>query len=284
MPALLNVTLVSSDKNINTLFCVTFFSRDMQRKHFSSWFNRVQQSGMSTVSITNRWLAYGWCGDQFSITTGIAVPPSPSFSPTLSQRGGVHRCVNVVAVAPALAGHAAVGPLSRNGSRDGAAPGGRGGSSRGWTRSGGQRRWKPDRRRAVFDTDEARLSRPDVSRVRGHFERQTLRHSGVQRLQRLFQAQRPQKTHLQVAYHYYHQHHHHHHHHHHRHKAPPLSISSGRSVLFLSASLYISKRGAYWDRLCRNVVGRWLVGRWSVVTRVHCGQMVHPRPIVTMEH
>ena len=36
---------------------------------------------------------------------------------------------------------------------------------------------------------------------------------------------------------------------------------------FLSASLYFSKRGAYWDRLCRDVVGRWLV-----VTRVHCGQ------------
>ena len=31
------------------------------------------------------------------------------------------------------------------------------------------------------------------------------------------------------------------------------------------------------------VVG-WLVGRWLVVTRVHCGQTVHPRPIVTMEH
>jgi len=56
-------------------------------------------------------------------------------------------------------------------------------------------------------------------------------------------------------------------------------------LLFLSASLYVSKRGAYWDRLCRDVVGRWLVGRWSlVVTRVHCGQTVHPRPIVTMEH
>ena len=47
---------------------------------------------------------------------------------------------------------------------------------------------------------------------------------------------------------------------------------------FLSASLYFRKRGAYWDRLCRDVVGRWLV-----VTRVHCGQPVHPRPIVTME-
>ena len=43
---------------------------------------------------------------------------------------------------------------------------------------------------------------------------------------------------------------------------------------FLSASLYFSKRGAYWDRLCRE----WR--RWSlVVTRVHCGQTVHPRPI-----
>ena len=31
--------------------------------------------------------------------------------------------------------------------------------------------------------------------------------------------------------------------------------------------------------LCRDVVGRWLV-----VTRVHFGQTVHPRPIVTMEH
>ena len=33
------------------------------------------------------------------------------------------------------------------------------------------------------------------------------------------------------------------------------------------------------------VVGWSLVGRWSlVVTRVHRGQTVHPRPIVTMEH
>ena len=47
----------------------------------------------------------------------------------------------------------------------------------------------------------------------------------------------------------------------------------------LSASLYVSKRGAYWDRLCRDVVGRWLV-----VTRVHCGQTVHPKLIVTMQH
>jgi len=51
-----------------------------------------------------------------------------------------------------------------------------------------------------------------------------------------------------------------------------------KSGAFLSASLYFSKRGAYWDRLCRGVVG------WLVVTRVHCGKTVHPRPIVTMKH
>ena len=29
----------------------------------------------------------------------------------------------------------------------------------------------------------------------------------------------------------------------------------------------------------------WSLVGWSlVVTRVHCGQTVHPRPIVTMEH
>ena len=27
-----------------------------------------------------------------------------------------------------------------------------------------------------------------------------------------------------------------------------------------------------------------LVVGWLVATRVHCGQTVHPRPIVTMEH
>jgi len=27
-----------------------------------------------------------------------------------------------------------------------------------------------------------------------------------------------------------------------------------------------------------------VVGGWLVVTRMHCGQTVHPRPIVTMEH
>ena len=36
-----------------------------------------------------------------------------------------------------------------------------------------------------------------------------------------------------------------------------------KSTVFLSASLYVSKRGAYWDRLCRDVVGRWLVD-WLV--------------------
>ena len=35
------------------------------------------------------------------------------------------------------------------------------------------------------------------------------------------------------------------------------------ALYLLSASLYVSKRGAYWDRLCRDVVGRWMV-----VTRV----------------
>ena len=49
---------------------------------------------------------------------------------------------------------------------------------------------------------------------------------------------------------------------------------------FLSASLYVSKTG---DIEIGCVVTS-LVGRSLVVTRVHCGQTVHPRPIVTMEH
>ena len=57
-----------------------------------------------------------------------------------------------------------------------------------------------------------------------------------------------------------------------------IGLSLTWDLSFVSASLYVSKRGAYWDRLCRDVVG------WLVVTRVHCGQTVHPRPIVTMEH
>jgi len=39
-----------------------------------------------------------------------------------------------------------------------------------------------------------------------------------------------------------------------------LSFKLYPILWFLSASLYLSKRGAYWDRLCRDVVGRWLVG------------------------
>jgi len=34
------------------------------------------------------------------------------------------------------------------------------------------------------------------------------------------------------------------------------STIQSSSVQFLSASLYVSKRGAYWDRLCHDVVGR----------------------------
>jgi len=33
-----------------------------------------------------------------------------------------------------------------------------------------------------------------------------------------------------------------------------------------------------------SLVFGWLVVGWLVVMRVHCGQTVHPRPIVTMEH
>ena len=50
--------------------------------------------------------------------------------------------------------------------------------------------------------------------------------------------------------------------------------------LFLSASLYFSKK-ALIEIGC--VVTSLVVG-WLAVTRVHCGQTVHPRPIVTMEH
>jgi len=41
-----------------------------------------------------------------------------------------------------------------------------------------------------------------------------------------------------------------------------LVIKFQRQVRFLSASLYVSKRGAYWDRLCRDVVGRWWLVGW----------------------
>ena len=41
--------------------------------------------------------------------------------------------------------------------------------------------------------------------------------------------------------------------------------------LFLSASLYFSKRGAYCDRLCRDVVGRWLSRACTVAKRCILG-------------
>ena len=49
-------------------------------------------------------------------------------------------------------------------------------------------------------------------------------------------------------------------------------------VLFLSASHYVSKRGA------KALIEIGCVVTSLVVTHVHCGQTVHPRPIVTMEH
>ena len=38
---------------------------------------------------------------------------------------------------------------------------------------------------------------------------------------------------------------------------------------FLSASLYVSKRGAYWDRLCRDVVGWLIIGCWLFGCHAH---------------
>jgi len=38
------------------------------------------------------------------------------------------------------------------------------------------------------------------------------------------------------------------------------------------------------ELLCFIFKRRWSVVGWLVVMRVHCGQTVHPRPIVTMEH
>jgi len=40
---------------------------------------------------------------------------------------------------------------------------------------------------------------------------------------------------------------------------------------FFSASLYVSKRGAYLDRLCRDVVGRWLSRTCTVAKRCILG-------------
>ena len=42
-------------------------------------------------------------------------------------------------------------------------------------------------------------------------------------------------------------------------------------LVFLSTSLYVSKRGAYWDRLCRDVVGRWLSRACTVAKRCILG-------------
>ena len=47
--------------------------------------------------------------------------------------------------------------------------------------------------------------------------------------------------------------------------------------LLLSASLTLVKEALI-------EIGCDVVGYWLVVTRVHYGQTVHPRPIVTMEH
>jgi len=56
-------------------------------------------------------------------------------------------------------------------------------------------------------------------------------------------------------------------------------------LLLLSASLYVSNE-ALIEIGCvvTSLVVGWLVGWSLVVTRVHGGQTVHPRPIVTMEH
>jgi len=48
------------------------------------------------------------------------------------------------------------------------------------------------------------------------------------------------------------------------------NISSRSMHAFLSASLYFSKRGAYWDRLCRDVVD-WLSRACTVAKRCILG-------------
>jgi len=60
-----------------------------------------------------------------------------------------------------------------------------------------------------------------------------------------------------------------------------LSKVVATPLRFLSASLYLVKETLI-EIGC--VVTLLVVGRWLVVTRMHCGQTVHPRPIVTMEH
>ena len=66
----------------------------------------------------------------------------------------------------------------------------------------------------------------------------------------------------------------------------PLAILSEIFIhigYFLSASLYLVKEALIEIGCVVTSLVGWLVG-WLVVTRVHCGQTVHPRPIVTMEH
>ena len=63
-----------------------------------------------------------------------------------------------------------------------------------------------------------------------------------------------------------------------------LGVCQMHFFSFLSASLYFSKRLKETLIEIGCVVTSLVVDRWLVVTRVHCGQTVHPRPIVTMEH
>jgi len=72
-----------------------------------------------------------------------------------------------------------------------------------------------------------------------------------------------------------------------RQEAVVARITSQFIDLFLSASLYhfMLVKEALIEIGCvvTSLVGWSLVG-CLVVTRVHCGQTLHPRPIVTMEH
>ena len=50
----------------------------------------------------------------------------------------------------------------------------------------------------------------------------------------------------------------------------------GRYGAFSVSDVYLQQFPSYSNHNCKKIV--------MVVTRVHCGQTVHPRPIVTMEH
>ena len=65
----------------------------------------------------------------------------------------------------------------------------------------------------------------------------------------------------------------------------PLLLSSMRYTTFQVPHFTLVKE-ALIEIGCvvTSLVVGWLVVGWLVVTRVHCGQTVHPRPIVTMEH